>query len=232
MDIQISYQCMNIKAHLNNFWVNVHTKRNQLNLILKTTFINTEVSFQSTWAFHGVMGFIAFGLAMPCAVVSVWLRIFLSTKRISLHVYGNLISFCCTVKAFIIAVSTMNKEDHFTETRHVVELILLLLTSVQVWFGLFRPSRERGKDNDKWFIMHRFFWDRHPGIRNIQIRYGLSMFSREFATKDRSFAFSLFVTMLTIVVGGLKIWSIHRSREESGFGRNKLWRINPYCSSS
>ena len=161
------------------------------------------------------MGFIAFGLAMPCAVVSVWLRIFLPTKWICLHVYGNLISFCCTVKAFIIAVSTMNKEDHFTETRHVVELILLLLTSVQVWFGLFRPSRERGKDNDKWFIMHRFFWDRHPGIRNIQIRYGLSMFSREFATKDRSFAFSLFVTILTIVVGGLKVWSINQEKNRA-----------------
>lgn len=189
----------------------------------KKDIFKTDVSFKSSWAFHGVTGFIAFGLAMPFAVISVWLRSFLPTNWIYLHVYGNLIAFACTVIAVITAISTVNNADghHFTEVHHILGLILLLFTSLQIWFGLFRPSRERGESNSnalshwstmtarvKWFVMHRFVGIVIFALGIFQVGDGLRMFAEDFATKDRSFAFSFFVTISAIVVGGLKVWSI------------------------
>ena len=177
------------------------------------------------------MGFIAFGLAMPFAVVSAWLRNLLPTTWIYLHVYGNLISLCCTVIAVITAVSLV-ETDHFTEPHHIIGLILLLFTSVQVWFGLFRPAREMGENNDntfshwstmtkrvKWFIMHRFFGIIILIFGIYQVRCGLIIFAEEFGTEDQSFVFSLFVTISTIVVGG--VWTLtqvkKRAMETSDF---------------
>ncbi|KAL3817090.1 hypothetical protein ACHAXA_009921 [Cyclostephanos tholiformis] len=142
------------------------------------------------WLAHGIMAFLAWAVFVPISVSAALFRDRFPKGPLwfNLHRNFNTASFSLLVVTFAIAVAYTTKEgfsSHFTNKHGVIGLIMLILTTVQMSFGLFRPSLTLKKTQRRkiWEYGHRFlgtllllcgFWQISSGIKLLSIKYSLS----------------------------------------------------------
>jgi uncharacterized membrane protein (DUF373 family) len=101
-------------------------------------------SYEKVWIIHGLIGTITFALIMPISILCPIFRLSIASSWMKYHLTLTLISFIMIIVAFSVAVVTTESSglEHFTETHHLIGLVLLILTAVQVIIGLRRPAKD------------------------------------------------------------------------------------------
>ncbi len=151
---------------------------------------------------------------MPLSISTAFLRKLIPTSWIYYHVYGNLLAFAFTLCTVFIAISTtsMSGNEHFSETHHKIGLALLILTSVQVFNGMFRPNkahvqlpRDR-KIRNTWKVIHRVIGLIILCLGLFQVGDGLNMFSTDYNTVNVApLYFVLLITSIFLVLSA-RLW--------------------------
>ncbi|KAI2508642.1 putative catecholamine binding [Fragilaria crotonensis] len=108
------------------------------------------------WTAHGATAATAWGILVPLAIGSSFIRRLLEAivlpKGAWFHLHRglNALAAILTIVAFSIAVHTMSKEgyeEHFSiNSHHTVGLILFILTLLQALNGVFRPHLPPGSE--------------------------------------------------------------------------------------
>lgn len=170
--------------------------------------------FLSSWIIHGLFGSLAFAVFMPIFISTAFLRKLIPTSWIYYHVYGNLLAFAFTLCTVFIAISTtsMSGNEHFSTTHHKIGLTLLILTSVQVFNGMFRPNKARvqlpqeRKVRNTWKVIHRLIGLIILCLGLFQVGDGLSMFSRDYNTINVAPLYFVLLIISIILVLGARLW--------------------------
>jgi len=175
-------------------------------------------SNSSTFAAHGFLAILAFGLATPFAVTVAWFRTLVPSSWIYIHVLANMFTFLATFAAFCLAVrgiSTEDGADHFSKMHHWVGTALFLLVVFQTLNGFLRPPVERKDQNrtlmqgthrdtffgfvpvpqtqrEAWQLMHRVT--------------GLGLYASRFGTSSMVRYYWIYVALFFVGIIGLKGW--------------------------
>ena len=178
--------------------------------------------YKTAWIFHGIFGTMAFALFVPISVSSAFLRQLFPTSWIFLHAYGNLLTLAFALIAVFIAITTFSSsgDAHFTETHHKIGLSLLILVSVQVINGMFRPNHFEDTRRKLWKLFHRVSGVTILTLGLYQVGDGLNMFSEDYDTMNLAPFYFVLLVVFVVVVMGARLWLYVNGGEERKFGDN------------
>lgn len=114
--------------------------------------LQTDPSPETTpWKVHGWLGFFAWGVFVPVAIMASVFRRSLPADGVWFRIHSSLngVAYLFTVVAVTIAVVYTQKEGnpHFNGPHKRMGLAMVLLASVQVLLGLLRPSKQNNKSD-------------------------------------------------------------------------------------
>jgi hypothetical protein len=171
-----------------------HPGRSIFDLNLSSGFVEeAKAPNMSVWFVHGILAFLAWGVLVPSAVNSSLFRELFPKGAIwfSFHRAFNITAFALFVVLFSIAVSYTTKEgtDHFDDEHQKMGLAMFILTTFQVFGGIFRPhlpspNSDEEKTNLRrcWESGHRLvgaallacgFWQMNDGIELFSKKYSV-----------------------------------------------------------
>eukprot|EP00956_Cyclotella_meneghiniana_P020203 scaffold35353_cov39-Cyclotella_meneghiniana.AAC.9 len=105
------------------------------------------------WKVHGWLGFFAWGVFVPLAVMSSVFRRSLPADGIWFRIHSTLngMAYAFTVVAVTIAIVYTQKEGypHFNGPHKRMGLAMVILASVQVLAGLFRPAKPNSSTSNE-----------------------------------------------------------------------------------
>ncbi|KAL7524891.1 hypothetical protein ACHAXR_000760, partial [Thalassiosira sp. AJA248-18] len=175
--------------------LSIHSKRQSVVLNLSSG-ASEAVSApnKAAWIAHGVMAFLAWGVLVPFAVQSSILRGLLPKGAIwfKLHRAFNATAYALSILIFAIAIATTHKEggSHFQNSHAKMGLVVVILASIQVLGGAFRPHLPAPESSEvktnlrkDWEIGHRLlgvlllactFWQMGKGIELYSQKYYVS----------------------------------------------------------
>jgi len=189
---------------------------------------------QGSFAAHGMLAVLAWGVATPFAVTVAWFRTLVPSSWIYIHVFANVLSYTLTVVAVIVAITAKSKQAnpaHFTKPHHVVGVALMVLMSFQVFSGFSRPPVEKKANHyndghgwnvprskrEVWYFLHRFSGVSMLGMGVYQITSGLGLYAEDFNVTSIAPWFWLYVGLFAFFLIALKVWILmeeHKAREE------------------
>ena len=100
---------------------------------------------------HGLLAAAAFGVLMPMAIAASILRNYLRKEVKSkqlwfwIHYSLNVLSYLLVIVLFVLAIQARNYSSigHFTKVHDQLGLAIMILVTMQVLAGIFRPSTEQ-----------------------------------------------------------------------------------------
>jgi len=179
------------------------------------------------WIAHGLFGCLAFAICTPFAVSSVILRKSFPDNWMAIHMYGNIASGLFSLTGFVMAVLAMafQGDGHFTESHHITGLVLMLLMSVQIVFGLLRPGQSVTKipsqlvsdiyikKRGPWLKIHRVVGVAVLFLGLYQVGDGLNMFADNYKTQNLCPSYLVFLALSGVSVIVYKFYLILFSSE-------------------
>ena len=189
---------------------------------LKVNEVVDDDIYKTAWIFHGIFGTMAFALFVPISVSSAFLRQLFPTSWIFLHAYGNLLTVAFALISVFIAITTFSSsgDAHFTESHHKIGLSLLILVSIQVINGLFRPNHFQDTKRMLWKLFHRVSGVTILTLGLYQVGDGLNMFSEDYDTVNLAPLYFVLLVVFGVVVMGARLWLFVYGGEERKFGDN------------
>ena len=143
---------------------------------------------KAAWLAHGIMAFLAWGVLVPFAVESSLYRSLLPPGGLwyKLHRFLNSFAYALNVAAFAVAVAYT--DWHFDGVHKRMGLAMLILATLQVAAGVFRPHAPEGGEaktsaRTGFEVGHRLlgaallacgFWQMQRGIQLYAARFQLS----------------------------------------------------------
>jgi len=107
---------------------------------------SSVVPNKGSWAVHGTLATVAWGLFAPLAIASSLCRTIVPNKGggalwLKIHIFLNMMCIVMTMIVFFTALSTTGKSGsgHFNGTHQKVGLSIVVLSIFQVLGGFFRP---------------------------------------------------------------------------------------------
>ena len=154
-----------------------------------------KVPNMKVWLAHGGMAFLAWGVLLPISVNASLFRDLrlIGSLWFKCHQAFNTAVYALFVALFFIAVSYTTKEGtrNFNDSHGRMGLVMLILTTFQMLFGIFRPrltfsgsDKERTKVRKGWEGGHRLlgaalllcgFWQMSSGIKLFSAKYSVSV---------------------------------------------------------
>eukprot|EP00544_Gedaniella_sp_CCMP2646_P015368 CAMPEP_0202501344 /NCGR_PEP_ID=MMETSP1361-20130828/35877_1 /ASSEMBLY_ACC=CAM_ASM_000849 /TAXON_ID=210615 /ORGANISM="Staurosira complex sp., Strain CCMP2646" /LENGTH=436 /DNA_ID=CAMNT_0049134059 /DNA_START=91 /DNA_END=1401 /DNA_ORIENTATION=- len=198
---------------------------------------STQMTKQGSFAAHGMLAVLAWGVATPFAVTVAWFRTLVPSSWIYIHVFANVLSFFFTVVAVIVAITAKSKQAdpaHFTKPHHIVGITLMVLMTFQVFSGFSRPPVEKkvghyadghGQElcprskRQVWYFLHRVSGVSMLAMGIYQISSGLSLYAEDFTVTSIEPWFWLYVGLFAFFLISLKVWIMmeeHKARQNVG----------------
>lgn len=195
---------------------------------------SSQMTKQGSFATHGMLAVLAWGVATPFAVTVAWFRTLVPSSWIYIHVFSNVLSFIFTVVAVIVAITAKSKQadpSHFTKPHHVVGVTLMVLMTFQVFSGFSRPPVEKKSSHyndghgwalpsskrELWYFLHRLSGVAMLGMGVYQISSGLNLYAEDFNVTSIAPWFWLYVGLFAFFLIALKVWILleeYKARQE------------------
>lgn len=193
----------------------------------------TTMTKQGSFAAHGMLAVLAWGVATPFAVTVAWFRTLVPSSWIYIHVFANVLSFILTVVAVIVAITAKSAQadpEHFTKPHHIVGVTLMVLITFQVFSGFMRPPVEKKayhyndghgwkcprSPREIWYFCHRFSGVTMLAMGVYQIISGLNLYAEDFNVTSIAPWFWLYFGLFAFFLIALKVWIMieeHKARE-------------------
>ncbi len=182
-------------AHGSSDVLRYHRSRSQFDLNLSNGLSEeVKVPNMKVWLAHGVIAFLAWGVLLPISVNASLFRNLhpIGSLWFKCHRAFNTTAFALFVALFLIALSYTMKEgtSNFNNSHGRMGLVMLILTTFQMLFGIFRPhltfpgsDKEKAKVRKVWEGVHRLlgaalllcgFWQMSSGIKLFCNKYSVS----------------------------------------------------------
>eukprot|EP00804_Cyclotella_cryptica_P017373 CCRYP_020238-RC/>CCRYP_020238-RC protein AED:0.13 eAED:0.13 QI:0/0.75/0.6/0.8/0.75/0.6/5/529/454 len=191
----------------------------------------TATPNKAAWLAHGIMAFLAWGVFSPFAVNFSLFRSLLPKGSVwfQLHRALNSCAYALTIAAFAVAAAYYSKEGspHFDGEHQKMGLAMLIMASVQVLGGIFRPHvPEEGEKKppvrSAWELGHRVlgttvlacgFWEMREGIYLYSQKYSVDIDDQN----KLAVAYWIWIGLMTASIGiGLGFFKTKKQEEPIG----------------
>ena len=176
--------------------------------------VTIENDSSNAWKIHGILAGLAWAVATPLAIVSSMFRSMWKEDKtwFRAHLCLNFVSLILTITSVILAVMVFIQKGrpHFTHPHHVIGIVVLILTFIQVINGILRPTAgsinsPQSKRRVSWQYAHKFMGISTFILSVFQIFSGIWLNKRLYMAWDWSPVYGAWLATLAFLVGVLKL---------------------------